>query len=136
MGIVTEWDNSEKTIICHRFSGRWTSEELREAAEVAWDMIRRVDYRVDVILDVREGSRVPVRLLQQGRHIAVKRPPNAGAIIIVGASSLMQTMYAVSSKLYSYLNSSLSLSFVDTLEEAKALIAAQQQKAPAAKSAH
>lgn len=119
MPIVVSWDNEEKHILRHDFAGRWTLSDLNDAAENAWDMMHSVHHRVDVIMDVRHGNVTPSGFLSQCNRIMLRRPANAGVIVVVGASSLLISLYYVFMRTYAMVVPRFTLLFADSVEEAR-----------------
>ncbi|MGB1287827.1 MAG: hypothetical protein ACPG7F_14910 [Aggregatilineales bacterium] len=122
MCIEVSWYNENKTVLIHDISGKWTITDIRHAAVVAWDMMRSVSHQVDVIIDVRNGNRLPSGFMVHGKHIATTRPDNAGVIVIVGANTLMKSLYDVYSRSYGRATPDFRVYFTDDLPSAENII--------------
>lgn len=127
MSIEVDWYNEEQDIIIHHIEGRWTINELREAAIRAWNMMRDVDHIVDVIMDVRTGHRLPSGFMVHGKHIATARPDNGGIIVIVGGTAFMKALYQVYVKAYGQKTPDFSVYFAETVGAAENLIQQNRQ---------
>lgn len=132
MGIRVEWDNDEKTVIRYVYEERWTWEDFHYARSQVREWLDTVDHRVDVIVDVRNSRLVPNGVLAQGRMFASNAPiahRNEGHTIVVGANSLMRSMFEMFGKVYSRLSDELELEFASSLEEAREKLRRYQESA-------
>ncbi|MCU0511572.1 MAG: hypothetical protein MUE40_03285 [Anaerolineae bacterium] len=120
MSVHPEWDNPEKTIIRHIFSGNWTIDEIRRSAAEAWQMMRTVEHPVHAILDMSQVNTLPSGgVLAQANRIATHRPPNAGAIVIVSRSEFIVSLANAFSSIYGRVHFNLRFKVVKTLDEAR-----------------
>lgn len=117
MGVNVDWDNPERTIVRHRFEGRWTIEDLRLSAVRAWELMREVSHQVDVILDLTNGHLLPSGVMAQSNRILNNRPDNAGIIVLVGVNNLIRQIARVFEKTYGVLHPGFRLHFADTVED-------------------
>lgn len=129
MSVHPVWDNPEKTIVRHVFEGRWTIEDIRVSSREAWDMMGTVQHTVHAILDFTQGNTLPSGgVLAQTNRIATLRPANAGIVVVVTTSYLIQALATAFEKIYGRFHPRLRYYVVGTLEEAYALIAAQSDE--------
>ena len=125
MTVQASWDNEDQTIIRTNFVGAWTWGEAHEAADTMNAMMASVDHTVNLIVDVTHSSRVPQFALKEIRAMLLKRSPNADLTVIVGANSVAASLWTTIAQTYGWLFHN-SYTFVDTLEEARAHLAAHR----------
>lgn len=125
MKITPTWDNTEKTILRHVFERGWGWTDFHQALEQAAGMMNEVGHRVDIIFDFRDASLIPSGAITQVKK-AYSNPkhPNAGTTVVIGASSFMQALVSVGTKLTTAANQSWDVKFAMTLEEAHNILAA------------
>lgn len=128
MRVNVEWQNTEKTLIHIQLLAGWTWDNMRTALKQVDDMIVSVAHPVHLMIDLRQGGRVPSDflavagdLLNQGQA-----RPNEGEKVIVGANFLIKTAYRGFQSLYKTKLENRPIHFADSVEEAQQLI---QQKA-------
>lgn len=128
MSIEVSWDNEAKTIIQYIYDGRWTWQDFDESRLQAAKLEETVSHRVDVIVDVRKSSLVPSGTISRGKSVMTTTPtshPNEGMAVIVGAGPLVRSIYDVVSKVYPEIVRRRGFRFARSMEEARALIAAE-----------
>ena len=74
MSIVVNWQSKNKQVIVARFEDPWTIDELLEARQKWYRMIRNVLYCVPIILDLSQTYDPPPGVLRQ--FIAMNRMPH------------------------------------------------------------
>jgi hypothetical protein len=90
---TVDWHDPEQTIILRTLSGDWGWEEFVAGFDEIFARIRSVPHTVDVILDDSAAGEPPgVGAMTHFGRIWSSRPPNLGAIIIVGAGEYMRIM--------------------------------------------
>ncbi len=119
MKIQPTWDNPEKTILRHVFERGWGWTDFHQALEQASVMMDEVDHRVDIVFDFRDASLIPSGAITQVKK-AYSNPKhkNAGTTVVIGASSFMQALVSVGTKLTTTANQSWDVKFAMTLDEA------------------
>jgi hypothetical protein len=123
MTVQTSWDNEDHTIIRTEFVGAWTWEEAHQAVDQMVALIESVDYTVHTIVDVTNSSRVPSLAFKEVRSLLSRRHPRAGVSMIVGANFMTASLWKTIAQTYAWLING-NYHFADTLEEARARIAA------------
>jgi len=125
MGIVTRWDNSDKTAILLEFESEWSWENLQAALERADALLISVDHQVDIIIDM-EGSNVPKDFINAVRRLlhanGNEARSNEGNRIVVGASSAMRTVYTTVQKTFKGTFQGRELLFAADLDDARAIL--------------
>ena len=92
MPAVVRWDEKHPNVVITIYSGNWTWEEFYTASKEAQQLAATVQHRVDIIVDMQQGS-----FPKQGPAIGAAQnvfrswPENAGNLIIV-AGSCIQTI--------------------------------------------
>ena len=122
MGIVVEWDNPEQTIIRFAYSGQWTFGDLFDAMQVSRDMMDSVNHPVHGIVDMQDSKLMPNGVLSLGRNVTMRKHPNQGRTIIVGASGFARTLYDVYRKVYRSTFDESAYGFAASLDEARHIL--------------
>src|SRR5258705_6013933 len=119
MAITVQWDNPEQTIIRFEYSGQWTFRDLFDAMHEARNLMDSVGHRVHGIIDMRESKLMPNGALSLGRNVTMRKHPNQGKTVIIGANSFARTLYDVYRKVYRSTFDESAYSFAATIEEAR-----------------
>ena len=123
MGIQVVWDSDSKRSLRFVYTGRWTWDDFFVARTQADALMSSVSYKVDVIVDVRDSDALPPGVLFKMREI-IRRGThtNEGITVIVGASTLIRSIYDTFSKVYGRFTVGLPISFAPTIDDAHKLI--------------
>lgn len=124
MTVHSSWDDQDQTIIRMEFAGAWTWSEAHTAVERMTGMMETVKHTVHVIIDLTSGSHIPPFAFKEVRALLGKRSPYAGVTVFVGANFVTASLWKTIAQTYGWLVSTNPYSFADTLEEARARIAA------------
>ena len=84
MTITVRWKDEDKTCIETRFDDPWSPDEFLDARKTWHRMIKSVDYRVPVLMDLSDSFHPPMGVL---RHFsAINRSPHSrqGHIYVLG----------------------------------------------------
>ena len=119
MGITVQWDNSEQTIIRFAYVGNWSFGDLFDAMNDARTLMDTVDHPVHGIIDMRESKLMPNGALSLGRNVTMRKHPNQGRSVIVGASGFVRTLYDVYRKVYRTTFDESAYAFANSMEEAR-----------------
>lgn len=126
MGIRIVWDDEEKTIMRHIHEGTWTLEEYYAHLEQTYNFIEEVGHKVYIINDLRAMTDLPKDVAIAVRRAARKAHPNEALNVFVGASAYVNLLVDT---VYSAVEADVTpLDFVNTLEEAYAIIEAHKQQ--------
>ena len=125
MGIIVQWDNPEKTIIRFVYSGQWTFGDLFEAMQIARDFMDSVAHPVHGIIDMQDSKLMPNGVLSLGRNVTMRKHPNQGKSIVVGASGFARTLYDVYRKVYRTTFDESAYGFASSLDEARDMLSSQ-----------
>ena len=74
MGIVTTWDNRDKTTVRMEFESEWTWQDLESAIEATDSYISSVTHQVDVIVDI-EGANLPKDFMSAAKNLLANPQP-------------------------------------------------------------
>lgn len=122
MAVEAIWDDAAHTVVRVHFAGRWTWDELQQAAIQMVAMMQECPVRVDVISDMLDTIYMPPRYLESVRTLIDQVPvfPNLRMIVLAGFNksyaALFERMKAVSPTPFEVV-------FASNLEMARALIA-------------
>lgn len=126
MGITVLWDNPEHTIIRFIYNGQWSLDNFYQALSESHQLLDTVTYRVGVIIDMENSKLVPNGVLSHGKNVSMRKHPNLGKSIIVGAGGLVRTLFDVYRKVYRTSFDDSAYVFASTLDEARSLLLQQQ----------
>ena len=93
MTVSVKWFNPEQTIVLYTLEGHWTWNELYPEYDKAIEMEEGVSHRVDVMIDMRKSTGVPLSALTHLKNISDKQPENIGVSVIVTTNRLVLTLY-------------------------------------------
>ncbi|MEP6984181.1 MAG: hypothetical protein ABI970_01185 [Chloroflexota bacterium] len=130
MGITVIWDNPEQTILRYVYNGQWNLDNFYQALQESRDMMDKVDHRVGLIIDVQNSKLVPNGVLSHGKNVALRKHPNQGKSIIVGASGFVRTLFDVYKKVYRTSFDESAYAFSTTLDDARNLLLKQAVASP------
>ena len=125
MGIHTAWQDDSQSTIYMQFEPEWNWEDLYAALEQADTLLVSVPHRVDLIIDLRDGLRIPGDFKTIARDLLANPEPrpNEGTKVVIGANGFMKMLYNGMRKLYAHKLGERGLLFAGSLEEAAAMIA-------------
>jgi hypothetical protein len=92
MCVTVQWDSGGDTAVLYTFSGQWSWDEFRAAWHEARALVSSVPHRVDSILDFGQSAGVPSGMLVKADHVLRGRLPNAGYIMLVNTSGLVNML--------------------------------------------
>ena len=130
MSISVVWDNPEQTIIRYIYNGQWNLDNFYHVLQESREMMDTVDHRVGLIIDVQNSKLVPNGVLSHGKNVSLRKHPNQGKSIIVGASGFVRTLFDVYKKVYRTSFDETAYAFATTLDDARGLLT--QQPVPSA----
>jgi hypothetical protein len=134
MPIHVEWENDEKRVIRVTYLGRWTVEDAYGLRDKIRALLTEVEYQVDSIHDMRQGSSLPPSILTHTREIMAQPTPRMRLVVLVGTNSFVQVMYDVFKKVYPRIVEKNNFRMVASLEAARQLIEQERQRRGAARS--
>ena len=121
MGIRLEWDNEEKTVLCHVYEGNWTVDDFYLAVDESRKLLLGVDHPVDLIIDMRTGGDPPSGVLSAYQYADRQVPDNQRLIVMVNPGAVMQAFNRIVGNIAPRASENRYL--VDSMEEARELIA-------------
>jgi hypothetical protein len=131
MGVKAVWDNEQHTIVRYDLSGKWTWDEFFTAYEDAKMMLAATPYVVHFILnptDAASRSHLPPGIVSRIGSVGRTRLPNAGITVAVGSSNFVKSLVNTAARLYPRIRKQYQ--FVETLDEARALLAEHMESQP------
>jgi hypothetical protein len=130
MSITVVWDNPEQTIVRYIYNGQWSLDNFYHALQESRDMMDTVNYRVGLIIDVQNSKLVPNGVLSHGKNVSLRKHPNQGKSIIVGASGFVRTLFDVYKKVYRTSFDEGAYAFASSLDDARNLLLQQPVPSP------
>ena len=88
MTIKVKWNSRSKIFIESFFEDPWSLEEFVEARKAWYRMIKSVDYRVPILLDLRESQEAPPGMLRQFGAVYRAPHPRQGHVYVMGRDSI------------------------------------------------
>jgi len=121
MPVMVIWDNKEKTIIRQIYSGDTSHQDYIQAVDEFAALASSVSHIVHSIMDRREIESAPSVNISGLRYGNQHMPANVGLRVVVKPGLFTQIMVDVGKRIAP--NLVQQVYFVDTLEEAYAIIA-------------
>jgi hypothetical protein len=120
MSVDANWLDDEKSAIVVAYGETWTWNENLAALRKTFEMMESVDHTVHTILDHTHVVKAPRQSIVKIPEMAsLPQSQNQGLTIIVGAAGIWHNVAEIFAKVFR-----MELHYVDTREEAEALIRA------------
>ena len=85
MAVNYRWDNEEKTVLRLVASGQWTWQEFHRAAQISRVNMMNGGSRIDTIVDLRGGDRIPAGAVAHARTFGKpENPRQTGRTVVIG----------------------------------------------------
>lgn len=123
MPIRVEWANPEKTILLEIVEGEWTLKDAYNLLDEVYHRMAEVPHRVDIIADMTQSHFSRQNIFSTFNHLQRRSSPNAGIIVVVRANAYVKSIADLARKIAP--RGLAKIQFVDTMEEAYAVIANQ-----------
>ncbi|MEO8610745.1 MAG: hypothetical protein ABI690_22800 [Chloroflexota bacterium] len=128
MAIHVSWDDAEKTTIMYTIDGRWTWSDLYDALDLGRDLMDSVSHEhIDFIVDMTSCKLMPDNALSHFARMSNKPHPKSRHMVMAGATSFVRALLNIMGRYQGTDARAKAVSAVATVEEARALLAAQQQ---------
>lgn len=131
MGIQVVWENDEHTVLRYVIEDPWSWDDLGNAFRQMHAMMDTVDHKVHSIMDMRKTRNIPTNAFTQIKRAGVNDPghPNHSRLtVFVGASLFAKALLSVIGRTYRTLNEYNDFRFVETVEQAHALLQKERAK--------
>jgi len=91
MPISVSWYDEGHRAILQRYEGKWTWEELSQAAQAVRELAMTVPHTVILLIDISQSQNMPSgNALSQGRAAFNAMPSNLGQIMVAMRSQMME----------------------------------------------
>ena len=131
MGIKLTWDNDEQTVLLCALDRDWTWDEMDATLREVKRITDSADREVAAIIDLSKGAHLPGSIFSPNTINQAKKMLKMGEtegkrapVVVVGASSLIKTVYNTVRRLDS--EGLSNVSFADTLDEARTALRHRQ----------
>jgi len=127
------WDDAEHTAVRYVFDGSWTWDDLKRAFDETHRLMDTVDYKVGSILDMNQSKTLPEHAISGIRRIGIDEaghPNHSRMTVFIGLGSFAKQVLSITARTFKSLQQSNDFRFVNTLEEARALIRKERAKTP------
>ena len=94
MPITVKWNSRSKVFIETCFEDPWSLEEFIEARKAWYRMIKSVEYRVPILLDLRASREAPPGMLRHFGALNRAPHPRQGHVYILGHNSIYYKLRA------------------------------------------
>lgn len=123
MGIMTLWDNREKTAVRLEFESEWKVADLEAAIQTTDELISSVEHQVDIIVDI-EGANLPKDFMSLAKQLLANPQPrvNEGNRVVVGATNIVRSGYTAIQKAFGEKIAGREVLFAANLGEARAML--------------
>lgn len=128
MGIQLEWDDEAQTTLLCSFEREWTWDDLYATTDKVKAITDNTDATIGAILDMRGGISIPggnffsPTAFENAKRLLTIGEGGSGPVVIVGATGLIKMVYEAF-KGMDRRAASANITFVDTLEDARAHLA-------------
>ena len=125
LSITVCWDDDTKNIGRLNFYDRWTLQDLAPVEQQVRAMVQDAG-QVGLIIDLRKGPVLPDRIIDHAAQVADMRSDKLDGIshfAVVGCDTLGKTLFKSFCKVCRPNKLMNKLTFVDTIEEARAVLA-------------
>jgi len=126
MSIEVNWDNREKTVIRFDYTARWSWQDYYAALDETKSWVENLDYKVYFINKVDNIGHLPANAVNHFKKTAVEFGPYVHLTVIVAHSRFLHLVFDVFQRVAG--EWSKNYRFVESMEEAYALIADYQQQ--------
>ena len=129
MGIQMGWDNDAQTVMRCEVDEHWTWEEMNDAMVKIKQVTDNSPVVIAAIVDVSKGVNIPGGLFspntlsQAKKMLKMGESSTPGPVVIVGASSMIKTIYGTLRGMDK--NGLSNVSFSATLDEARTALKQQ-----------
>ena len=118
MPVHVIWDDESKTIARCIGEGPWTWEEYHTALSQLVEDFKRVDHRVDLIIDRENGSSMPAGSPMPHFQRAMRiMPRNVGLVLLINTNTFARALVSMFSRIFTT-QKHAKLVVVGSLEEA------------------
>jgi hypothetical protein len=116
MSVTCHWQDDQKLIVMHDFTGDWSPQELLEAMTECFSMIEGVEHPAACVYNFLDAGKPGTGLIAALPQISRLMHPRAEMIILVGSRGLTSAAAQVYSRLYQTVHR------VETVEDAVYLV--------------
>jgi hypothetical protein len=124
MPISVAWESEAKTTVLYTFVGSWTWREFDSAVMEAHSLIDSVNYRVNIVVDMRRSFVLPSGAISYIRRMPGRKHPRTRVTVMVGASNVIHAIYQMIVTLYPAIATNFLM--VNSFEEAYEVFAQRE----------
>ncbi len=127
MAIAILWDDEARTCLRLDFEGPWRWDEYDSAIAEASSTIESAGHRVDLIHNLRAGSRMPIGyFLPHFRYALNLMGANLGLIVFIGSNHSMQVLLSLFIETFTTVHHKVA--FADSVDDARRILADRRQR--------
>jgi hypothetical protein len=124
MGIQLNWENDERTVLCHVYDGVWTVNDFYIAMDESRHLLLSVEHPVDLIIDMRTAAGPPPAVLPAYKYADKQVPPNQRLIVMIKTGGMMKAFNRMVGRIAPKVTKNRYV--VDDLEKARHLLTQYQ----------
>ncbi|MBI5670485.1 MAG: hypothetical protein HZC41_21035 [Chloroflexi bacterium] len=121
MAIRVLWENEAKQVLLNIYEGTWSLDDFYAAVRESNMLMDKVDYRVNLIFDVRNSRTFPSGFMGAIRTLSRKPHPHHGVMVIVGGNAFVRVFYDVFTRVYPMQAAAQKTYIAANYEEARAI---------------
>jgi hypothetical protein len=87
MTAQVKWEDDTKKVLIFTFEGYWLVPEFYDVFKQSNTLLDTVDYKVHMIIDIRESKSLPTGFFNAVRTVSKAEHPNAGKVAMVGMNT-------------------------------------------------
>lgn len=95
MSISVEWNDRSRTVIICRFQDPWSIEDLLDARKAWHRMIKSVDWRIPIVLDLRQSHAPPPGTLRHFSAMRRAHHPRQAELYVIGLNAAYQRLASI-----------------------------------------
>lgn len=125
MTIEILWDDDDRRVLRYDIHSKWTWNEAQKAMKVIFQVMDESSHDVICAIPHFIGEmKMPSGGRKRFDSMTARNHPKAGLTVIVGATPRIKSVISAARGMYSLTGRSVDFEYADTLDEARAKIAA------------
>jgi hypothetical protein len=128
IGVKVYWYDDEKTMLYYVADQNWRWESFYEVMSQIQTLTEQKQDPFYLIADFTRLHSLPAQALIHFRYLSDQIPPNMSTVAMIGVSPIIRRLYGSFARVYSKITVILDMRFVDSLDEAVALLKDERQR--------
>ena len=134
MGVTTVWGDSDQSFMLVTFEKPWNWDEFQAAVDQMHKMVTDITHTTHLLLDIRNAGFPPQGAVRRFQDVGDMHDANVDLVIYIAPRVLAHFIRSINSVLSAAFQGYIppNFVFVQTLEEAHALMVKKAEKSPTA----